>query len=37
VVYEGTSAELAADRALLESHLGVTAAGPRRAAAKMKH
>ncbi|HEY4856941.1 MAG TPA: ABC transporter ATP-binding protein, partial [Xanthobacteraceae bacterium] len=32
VVYEGTSAELAADRALLESHLGVTAAGPRRAA-----
>jgi branched-chain amino acid transport system ATP-binding protein len=37
VVYKGTSAELAADRALLESHLGVTAAGPRRAAAKMKH
>jgi branched-chain amino acid transport system ATP-binding protein len=37
VVYESTSAELAADRALLESHLGVTAAGPRRAAAKMKH
>jgi branched-chain amino acid transport system ATP-binding protein len=37
VVYEGTSAELAADRALLESHLGVTAAGPRRAAAKTKH
>jgi branched-chain amino acid transport system ATP-binding protein len=37
VVYEGTSAELATDRGLLESHLGVTAAGPRRAAAKMKH
>jgi branched-chain amino acid transport system ATP-binding protein len=30
VVYEGASAELAADRAVLESHLGVTAAGPRR-------
>src|ERR1700736_3348610 len=36
VVYEGASADLAADRALLESHLGVTAAGPRRAAAQMK-
>ena len=31
VVHQGTSAELAADRALLESHLGVTAAGSRRA------
>jgi branched-chain amino acid transport system ATP-binding protein len=30
VVHEGTSTELAADRALLETHLGVTAAGPRR-------
>jgi branched-chain amino acid transport system ATP-binding protein len=30
VVHEGTSAELAADRALLEAHLGVTAAGTRR-------
>jgi branched-chain amino acid transport system ATP-binding protein len=30
VVYEGTSADLLADRAVLESHLGVTAAGPRR-------
>jgi branched-chain amino acid transport system ATP-binding protein len=30
VVYEGASADLAADRAVLESHLGVTAAGPRR-------
>jgi branched-chain amino acid transport system ATP-binding protein len=37
VVHEGASAELAADRALLESHLGVTAAGPRRPAPKMKH
>jgi branched-chain amino acid transport system ATP-binding protein len=30
VVYEGASADLLADRAVLESHLGVTAAGPRR-------
>jgi branched-chain amino acid transport system ATP-binding protein len=30
VVHEGTSAALAADRALLEAHLGVTAAGTRR-------
>jgi branched-chain amino acid transport system ATP-binding protein len=30
VVYEGTSADLLADRAVLESHLGVPAAGPRR-------
>src|SRR5215471_14424877 len=30
VVYEGASAELAADRAVLEGHLGVTAAGSRR-------
>ena len=30
VVYEGASAELAADRAVLESYLGVTAAGTRR-------
>ena len=30
VVYEGTSAALLADRATLESHLGVTAAGVRR-------
>jgi branched-chain amino acid transport system ATP-binding protein len=30
VVYEGPSAELAADRAVLESYLGVTAAGTRR-------
>jgi len=30
VVYEGASAALAAERALLESHLGVTAAGTRR-------
>jgi branched-chain amino acid transport system ATP-binding protein len=30
VVYEGTSADLLADRAVLESHLGVTAAGTRR-------
>jgi branched-chain amino acid transport system ATP-binding protein len=30
VVYEGASADLAADRAVLESYLGVTAAGPRR-------
>ena len=37
VVHEGTSAELAADRALLESHLGVTAAGVRRATVKTKH
>ena len=36
VVHESTSAELAADRALLESHLGVTAAGPRRTAVKTK-
>jgi branched-chain amino acid transport system ATP-binding protein len=35
VVYEGASAELAADRAMLESHLGVTAAsGGRRGRAK---
>jgi len=32
VVYEGASADLAADRAVLESHLGVTAAGTRRGA-----
>jgi branched-chain amino acid transport system ATP-binding protein len=31
VVYQGASADLLADRAMLESHLGVTAAGPRRA------
>ena len=31
VVHEAASAELAADRAVLESYLGVTAAGPRRA------
>jgi branched-chain amino acid transport system ATP-binding protein len=31
VVYEGTSAELAADRSVLEGYLGVTAAGTRRA------
>jgi branched-chain amino acid transport system ATP-binding protein len=31
VVYEGASAALLADRAVLESYLGVTAAGPRRA------
>jgi len=37
VVHEGTSAELAADRALLESHLGVTAAGVRRATVRTKH
>jgi branched-chain amino acid transport system ATP-binding protein len=30
VVYEGASADLAADRAVLESYLGVTAAGTRR-------
>jgi branched-chain amino acid transport system ATP-binding protein len=30
VVYEGASADLLADRAVLESHLGVTAAGTRR-------
>ena len=30
VVYEGASADLAADRAVLESYLGVTAAGARR-------
>jgi len=30
VVYEGASAALSAERALLESHLGVTAAGTRR-------
>jgi len=30
IVYEGASAELAADRATLESHLGVTAAGTKR-------
>jgi branched-chain amino acid transport system ATP-binding protein len=30
VVHEGASADLAANRPLLESHLGVTAAGPRR-------
>jgi branched-chain amino acid transport system ATP-binding protein len=30
VVYEGLSADLLADRAVLESHLGVTVAGPRR-------
>ena len=32
VVYEGASADLAVDRAVLESYLGVTGAGPRRAA-----
>jgi branched-chain amino acid transport system ATP-binding protein len=37
VVHEGASAELAADRTLLESHLGVTAAGARRATVKTKH
>jgi branched-chain amino acid transport system ATP-binding protein len=36
VVYEGTSADLLADRAVLESHLGVTAAGTRRGG-KGKH
>jgi branched-chain amino acid transport system ATP-binding protein len=30
IVYEGSSAELAADRAVLEGYLGVTAAGTRR-------
>jgi branched-chain amino acid transport system ATP-binding protein len=30
VAYEGASADLAADRAVLESYLGVTAAGSRR-------
>jgi branched-chain amino acid transport system ATP-binding protein len=30
VVYEGASADLSADRAVLESYLGVTAVGPRR-------
>src|SRR5882724_1580269 len=30
LVYEGLSADLLADRAVLESHLGVTVAGPRR-------
>jgi branched-chain amino acid transport system ATP-binding protein len=30
VVYDGLSADLLADRAVLESHLGVTVAGPRR-------
>jgi branched-chain amino acid transport system ATP-binding protein len=34
VVYEGASADLAADRAVLESYLGVTAVGPRRGKAK---
>jgi branched-chain amino acid transport system ATP-binding protein len=34
VVYEGASADLAADRTVLESHLGVTAAGPRRGRAR---
>jgi branched-chain amino acid transport system ATP-binding protein len=34
VVYEGASAELAADRAVLESYLGVTAAGTRRGRAR---
>jgi branched-chain amino acid transport system ATP-binding protein len=32
VVHEAASADLMADRAVLESHLGVTAAGPRRGA-----
>jgi branched-chain amino acid transport system ATP-binding protein len=36
VVHEAASAELAADRAVLESYLGVTAAGPRRAG-KARH
>jgi branched-chain amino acid transport system ATP-binding protein len=36
VVYEGLSADLLADRAVLESHLGVTVAGPRRGG-KMRH
>jgi ABC-type branched-subunit amino acid transport system ATPase component len=31
VVYEGASAELLADRAVLEGYLGVTAGGLRRA------
>jgi hypothetical protein len=30
-VHEAASADLAADRAVLESYLGVTAVGPRRA------
>ena len=30
VVYQGASADLSADRAVLESYLGVTAVGPRR-------
>jgi branched-chain amino acid transport system ATP-binding protein len=30
VVHEGASADLAGDRAVLESYLGVTAAGSRR-------
>jgi branched-chain amino acid transport system ATP-binding protein len=37
VVHQGTSAALAADRALIESHLGVTAAGPRRTLVKTRH
>jgi branched-chain amino acid transport system ATP-binding protein len=36
VVYEGLSADLIADRAMLESHLGVTAAGTRRGG-KVRH
>jgi branched-chain amino acid transport system ATP-binding protein len=36
VVHEAASAELAADRAVIESYLGVTAAGPRRAG-KARH
>jgi len=36
VVYEGASADLLADRAVLESYLGVTAAGPRRGG-KIRH
>jgi branched-chain amino acid transport system ATP-binding protein len=36
VVYEGLSADLLADRAVLESHLGVTVAAPRRGG-KVRH
>ncbi|HEY1364080.1 MAG TPA: ABC transporter ATP-binding protein [Xanthobacteraceae bacterium] len=34
IVYEGRSSDLLAERAVLESHLGVTAAGSRRAGAR---
>jgi branched-chain amino acid transport system ATP-binding protein len=35
IVYEGRSSDLLAERAVLESHLGVTAAGSRRAGARL--